>query len=42
VKLLITKARPVTTVAREFGLKEQELGRWVTKIVKRVVAKVSA
>lgn len=30
VKLVINTARPVATVARELGLKEQTLGRWVS------------
>lgn len=29
VKLVINTARPVATVARELGVKEQTLGRWV-------------
>lgn len=29
VKLVINTARPVAVVAREFGLQEQTLGRWV-------------
>ena len=29
VKLVINTGRPVATVARELGIKEQTLGRWV-------------
>ena len=29
VKLVINTGRPVATVARELGVKEQTLGRWV-------------
>jgi transposase len=29
VKLVVNTARPVAVVARELGLKEQTLGRWV-------------
>jgi len=29
VKLVINTCRPVATVARELGVKEQTLGRWV-------------
>lgn len=30
VKLVVDTGRPVATVARELGVKEQTLGRWVT------------
>ncbi len=29
VKLVVNTGRPVATVARELGIKEQTLGRWV-------------
>ena len=38
VKLVINTGRPVATVARELGMKEQTLGRWVNLFRARGVA----
>ena len=38
VKLVINTGRPVATVARELGVKEQTLGRWVNLFRERQAA----
>lgn len=38
VKLVINTGRPVAVVARELGVKEQTLGRWVTLFKSRLDA----
>ena len=38
VKLVINTGRPVATVARELGIKEQTLGRWVNVFKARQAA----
>ena len=38
VKLVINTGRPIATVARELGLKEPTLGRWVNLYRRRVEA----